>query len=315
VNVLIGAALWANPNQTEDEVADNSQPAEERILDGGACLESAGFYIKGAESLDWGMKNRLARIFSPKSRKTLMMAIDHGYFEGPIAGLEQVDLSVAPLLSHVDALMLTRGMLRTSVPPQFRQNVVLRASAGPSILKELSNEHLAVDIQEAIRLNAAALAVGAFIGSEFETQTVHNLTRLVDLASPYGIPVLAVTATDEETPHDARYFRMACRICAELGAQFVKTYYVTQGFETVTTSCPIPVVIAGGKKVSELEALTMAHRALGDGAAGVDMGRNIFQAEAPLAFVQALRAVVHEGQSPAETYSLYCSLRESAARR
>ena len=158
-----------------------------------------------------------------------------------------------------------------------------------------------------------ALAVGAFIGSEFETQTVHNLTRLVDLASPYGIPVLAVTATDEGTPHDARYFRMACRICAELGAQFVKTYYVAHGFETVTASCPIPVVIAGGEKVSEVEALTMAHRALGDGAAGVDMGRNIFQAEAPLAFVQALRAVVHEGESPATAYKIYCSLKESHA--
>jgi len=291
-------------------VADNFQPSEVRTHSAGVCTESAGFYIRGAESLDWGMKNRLARIFSPRSRKTLMMAVDHGYFEGPIAGLEQIDLSVVPLLSHVDALMLTRGMLRTSVPPQFRQSVVLRASAGPSILKELSNEHLAVDIQEAIRLNAAALAVGAFIGSEFETQTVHNLTQLVDLASPYGIPVLAVTAIDEGTAHDARYFRMACRICAELGAQFVKTYYVAHGFETVTASCPIPVVIAGGEKVSELDALTMAHRALGDGAAGVDMGRNIFQAQAPLAFVQALRVVVHEGEPPAKAYELYCSLKD-----
>ena len=296
-------------------MADNFRSSEAPTPSGGACLENAGFYIKGAESLDWGMKNRLARIFSPQSRKTLMMAIDHGYFEGPIAGLEQVDLSITPLLPHVDALMLTRGMLRTSVPPLFRQSVVLRASAGPSILKELSNEHLAVDIQEAIRLNAAALAVGAFIGSEFETQTVLNLTRLVDLASPYGIPVLAVTATDEGTPHDAKYFRMACRICAELGAQFVKTYYVSPGFETVTASCPIPVVIAGGGKVSELDALTMAHRALGDGAAGVDMGRNIFQSAAPLAFVQALRAVVHEGASPADAYQLYCSLKDSPAPR
>jgi putative autoinducer-2 (AI-2) aldolase len=258
------------------------------------------------------MKNRLARIFSPKSGRTLMMAIDHGYFEGPVTGLEQVDLSVGPLLSHVDALMLTRGMLRTSVSPSFRRSVVLRASAGPSILKELSNEHLALDIQEAIRLNAVALAVGAFIGSEFETQTILNLTRMVDLASPNGIPVLAVTATtDEDTPRDSKFFRMACRICAELGAQFVKTYYTAQGFETVTSSCPIPVVIAGGGKVPELEALTMAHRALGEGAAGVDMGRNIFQSEAPLAFVQALRAVVHDGEPPASAYKLYCSLKES----
>ena len=297
-------------------MAGNLDAPEAQTPKAGHPEEHTGFYVKGAESLDWGMKNRLARIFNPKSRKALMMAIDHGYFEGPIAGLEQVDLSVAPLLSHVDALMLTRGMLRTSVPPWFRQSVVLRASAGPSILKELSNEHLAVDIQEAIRLNAAALAVGAFIGSEFETQTVLNLTRMVDLASPNGIPVLAVTATtDEDTPHDAKYFRMACRICAELGAQFVKTYYVAQGFETVTSSCPIPVVIAGGGKVPELEALTMAHRALGEGAAGVDMGRNIFQSEAPLAFLQALRAVVHDGEPPASAYKLYCSLKESHARQ
>jgi putative autoinducer-2 (AI-2) aldolase len=243
-----------------------------------------------------------------------MMAIDHGYFEGPITGLERVDLSIVPLLSYVDALMLTRGMLRTSIPPLFSKSVVLRASAGPSILKELSNEHLAVDIQDAIRLNAAALAVGAFIGSEFETQTVHNLTRMVDLASPYGIPVLAVTATGEGTPHDARYFRMACRICAELGAHFVKTYYVAQGFETVVASCPVPVVIAGGEKVLEVEALTMAHRALQDGAAGVDMGRNIFQAEAPAAFVQALRAVVHDAEAPAKAYDLYRSLKEAGVK-
>jgi putative autoinducer-2 (AI-2) aldolase len=295
-------------------MADKHGLAETRNLEHGASLERAGFYIKGAESLDWGMKNRLARIFSPKSSKTVMMAIDHGYFEGPITGLEQVDLSIVPLLSHVDALMLTRGMLRTSVPPLFRQSIVLRASAGPSILKELSNEHLALDIQEAIRLNAAALAVGAFFGSEYETQTVLNLTRMVDMASPYGIPVLAVTAVEEENPRDAKYFRMACRICAELGAHFVKTYYVPEGFETVTASCPIPVVIAGGEKVTESEALAKAHRALQDGAAGVDMGRNIFQAEAPLAFVQALRAVVHEGESPAKAYDLYCTLKEGHAR-
>jgi len=296
-------------------MADSLRASETRTVKAEAVLESQGFFIKGAESLDWGMKNRLARIFSPKSGKAVMMAIDHGYFEGPITGLEQVDSSIAPLLAHVDALMLTRGMLRTSVPPLFRQSIVLRASAGPSILKELSNEHLALDIQEAIRLNAAALAVGAFFGSEHETQTVLNLTRMVDLASSYGIPVLAVTAVEEEKPREAKYFRMACRICAELGAQFVKTYYVPEGFETVTASCPIPVVIAGGEKVTESEALAKAHRALQDGAAGVDMGRNIFQADAPLAFLRALRAVVHEGESPAAAYDLYCSLKKGHARQ
>jgi 3-hydroxy-5-phosphonooxypentane-2,4-dione thiolase len=178
-----------------------------------------------------------------------------------------------------------------------------------SVLRELSNERIAVNLQDGIRLNAAALAVGVFIGSEFETRTVHNLTRMLDLAIPCGIPVLAVTATDEETPHDARCFRMACRICAELGAHFVKTYYVEQSFEKVTASCPVPVVIAGGKKVPEMEALAMAHSALQDGAAGVDMGRNILRAEAPAAFVQALWAVVQNGETPTKAYDLYRSLK------
>ncbi len=270
-----------------------------------------GFFIKGAESLDWGMKNRLARIFNPKSRKTLMMAIDHGYFEGPITGLEQVESSIVPALPYVDALMLTRGILRTCVPPEFNRGIVLRVSGGPSILKALSNEQLVVDIQDAVRLGALALAVGVFIGTDFETQTVQNLTRLVDLGSQYGIPVLAVTATEDEAPRDAKYFRMACRICAELGAHFIKTYHVAKDFETVTASCPVPVVIAGGGKVSELDALKLAHRALQEGAAGVDMGRNIFQAEAPAAMVQAIRAVVHKGETPAKAHELYRSLKEA----
>lgn len=293
-------------------MVETSQINEVKSSKEESCIARSGFFVKGAESLDWGMKNRLAQIFSPASRKTLMMAIDHGYFEGPIAGLEQVDLSIVPFLEHVDALMLTRGMLRTSIPPIFSKSIVLRASAGPSVLKELSNECLAADIRDALRLNAASLAVSVFIGSDFETQTVHNLTRMVDLAVPYGIPVLAVTATHEETSHDARYFRMACRICAELGAHFVKTYYVAQGFEKVTASCPVPVVIAGGKKIPEIDALAIAHRALLDGAAGVDMGRNIFQAEAPGPFVQALRAVVHRGETPAKAYDLYRSLKEAS---
>jgi putative autoinducer-2 (AI-2) aldolase len=291
-------------------MANTLQANEAKDFKGGVSTEKPAFFIKGAESLDWGMKSRLARIFDAKSRKTLMMAIDHGYFEGPIAGLEQVNLSIVPALPYVDALMLTRGILRTCIPPEFNRGIVLRVSGGPSVLKVLSNEQLVVDIQDAVRLGASALAVGVFIGTEFETQTVHNLTRLVDLGSQYGIPVLAVTATEDETPRDARYFRMACRICAELGAHFVKTYYVPKGFETVTASCPVPVVIAGGEKVPELEALTMTHRALQEGAAGVDMGRNIFQAEAPAAMAQAVRAVVHNGEAPEKALDLYRSLQD-----
>jgi 3-hydroxy-5-phosphonooxypentane-2,4-dione thiolase len=267
------------------------------------------FFLKGSGSLDWGMQNRLARIFNPVSGRTTMLAIDHGYFQGPTTGLERIDLNIVPLLPYADALMLTRGILRSTIPSAFNHAVVLRASGGPSILKELSNEQIAVDMEDAVRLNVAAVAVQVYVGGEFETQTIHNLTRLVDLGNRFGIPVLGVTAVGKELTRDARYLRLACRICAELGAHFVKTYYVAEGFETVTASCPVPVVMAGGKKLSELEALTMAYRAVQEGAAGVDMGRNIFQSEAPAAMIQAVRQVVHEKAKPEEAYGFYQALK------
>ncbi len=267
------------------------------------------FFLKGSASLDWGMQNRLARIFNPNSGRTTMLAIDHGYFQGPTTGLERVDLNIVPLLPHADALMLTRGILRSTIPSSFNHGIVLRASGGPSILKELSNEQIAVDMEDAARLNVAAVAVQVYVGGEFETQTIHNLTRLVDLGNRFGIPVLGVTAVGKELTRDARYLRLACRICAELGAHLVKTYYVAEGFETVTASCPVPVVMAGGKKLAELEALKMAHRAVQEGAAGVDMGRNIFQSDAPTAMIQAVRRVVHEQAKPEEAYAYYQSLK------
>jgi putative autoinducer-2 (AI-2) aldolase len=181
----------------------------------------------------------------------------------------------------------------------------MRASGGPSILKELSNEEIAIDIEDAIRLNVSALAVQVFIGGEFETQTVHNMTRLVDMGLRYGIPVMGVTAVGKEMSRDARYLRMACRICAELGAHFVKTYYVAEGFETVTSSCPVPIVMAGGKKLPEFDALTMAYRAIQEGAAGVDMGRNIFQSDCPEGMIKAVGKIVHEGMKPVEAFELY----------
>ncbi len=277
------------------------------------CLDQPArnvpFFLKGSNSLDWGMQNRMSRIFSPSSGRTVMLAIDHGYFQGPTTGLERVDIKIVPLLPHADALMLTRGVLRTSIPSSFGRGVVLRASGGPSILKELSNEEIAVDIEDAIRLNAAAVAVQVFIGGEFETRTVHNMTRLVDLGNRYGIAVLGVTAVGKEMVRDAKYLRLACRICAELGAHVVKTYYVAEGFETVTASCPVPVVMAGGKKLPELDALRMAHRAVAEGAAGVDMGRNIFQSDAPTAMIQAVRNVVHENATPEEAYKYYLGLK------
>jgi 3-hydroxy-5-phosphonooxypentane-2,4-dione thiolase len=185
----------------------------------------------------------------------------------------------------------------------------LRASGGASILKELSNEQIAVDIEDAIRLNVAALAVQVFVGGEFETQSIHNMTRLVDKGNRYGIPILGVTAVGKDMARDARYFRLACRICAELGAHIVKTYYIPEGFETVTASCPVPVVMAGGKKLPEIEALEMAFKAVQEGAAGVDMGRNIFQSDAPTAMIQAVRKVVHEGSKPKEAFELFQTLK------
>lgn len=267
------------------------------------------FFLKGSNALDWGMQDRLARIFQPQSGRTVMLAIDHGYFQGPTSGLERVDVTIVPLARYADALMLTRGMLRSTIPSSSGKPFVLRASGGPSILKELSNEQIAVDIEDAIRLNASALAVQVFIGGECETQSVQNLTRLVDLGNRYGIPVLGVTAVGRSMTRDAKYLRLACRICAELGAHFVKTYYVAEGFETVVASCPVPVVMAGGKKIAEQEALKLAYRAVQEGAAGVDMGRNIFQSEAPAAMIQAVRRVVHESLKPDEAFQYYQMLR------
>ena len=272
-------------------------------------MASEPFTLRGSNSLDWGFKNRLSNIFHRETGKTVMLAIDHGYFLGPTAGLERVDLTIVPLLPYADTLMCTRGILRSTIPPTFTKGIVLRSSGGPSILKELSNEEIAVDIEDAVRLNVAAMAVQVFIGGEHETKSVHNLTRLVDIGNRYGIPVMGVTAVGKDMVRDAKYMRLAARICAELGAAYVKTYYVAEGFDTVTASCPVPIVIAGGKKLPEPDALKMAYRAVQQGAAGVDMGRNIFQSEAPAAMIQAVGKVVHENRNPEEAYDVYRTLK------
>ncbi len=272
-------------------------------------MKAESFFLKGANALDWGMKNRLSRIFNPKTGRTVMFAIDHGYFQGPTTGLERIDLTIVPLMYYADAIMLTRGILRTSVPPILNKPIVMRCSGGPSILKELSNEELAVDIEDAIRMNVSAVTLQVFIGGEYETRSVHNMTRLIDMGLRYGIPTMAVTAVGKDMVRDARYFRLACRICAELGAHFVKTYYIEEAFETVTASCPVPIVMAGGKKIPELDALNMAYRAIQEGAAGVDMGRNIFQSDAPKAMMQAIYKIVHENIKPNEAYELYETLK------
>src|SRR5579872_7346887 len=268
-----------------------------------------GFFLKGSHQLDWGMKNRLARTFSPQSGRTVMLAVDHGYFQGPTTGLERIDLNIVPLLPYCDALFCTRGILRSVIPAEAQRPMVLRASGGPSILKELSDEQIAMDMEDAVRLNAAGVGIQVFIGGEFETRSIHNMTKLIDAGLRVGMPVMGVTAVGTNMVRDARYFRLACRIIAELGAQYVKTYYVDDGFETVTSSCPVPIVMAGGKKLPELEALTMAYNAVQQGAAGVDMGRNIFQSDAPKAMIAAINAVVHKNAKPKEAYEMFSSLK------
>ncbi|HEY2656730.1 MAG TPA: 3-hydroxy-5-phosphonooxypentane-2,4-dione thiolase [Solirubrobacteraceae bacterium] len=271
------------------------------------------FFLRGSGAYDWGMQNRLARIFRPDSGRTVMLAFDHGYFQGPTTGLERVDLSIVPLAPHADALMLTRGILRSTIPATHRGGVVMRASGGPSILKELSDERIAVDVEDAVRMNVHALAVQVFVGGEHETQSIQNMTALVDAGYRCGLPVLGVTAVGKDLVRDARYLGLATRICAELGAQFVKTYWCPEGFEKVVAGCPVPIVMAGGKKLPERDALEMAYRAVQEGAAGVDMGRNIFQSQAPAAMIKAVASVVHDDASPDAAFDLFNDLAHEAA--
>jgi len=289
-------------------MAEADYSKKEKNYHTGIPQKSEAFFLKGSNAYDWGMKNRLARIFNPKSGKTVMLAFDHGYFQGPTTGLERVDVTIRPLIPYADALMLTRGILRSVIEPSVTNSVVMRASGGPSVLKELSNEHIAVDMEDALRMNVSAVAVQVFIGGEFETQTVNNMTRLVDMGMRYGMPVLGVTAVGKELTRDARYISLASRILAELGASIVKTYFVPD-FEQVTAACPVPIVIAGGKKLPEREALQMARDAIDQGASGVDMGRNIFQSDAPVAMIGAVRKVVHENASVKEAYEYYLDMK------
>lgn len=269
--------------------------------------KTEGFFLKGSNSLEWGMKDRLARIFSPVSGRTVMLAFDHGYIMGPTSGLERMDLTIVPLIEYADCIMCTRGALRTLVPPTAGKPVSLRYSAGSTVLTEL-NDECVMDIEEAVRLNASLLAVMVAVGDKFEAITIRNLTRAVDMGTRYGIPTLGVTAVGKDMARDARYLAMASRVCAENGAHVVKTYFC-ENFEQVASTCPVPIVLAGGKKLPELEALTMAHQAVDQGASGVDMGRNIFQAGDPIAMIQAVRAVVHDREKPEKAYELYNTLK------
>ncbi|MEM9284021.1 MAG: 3-hydroxy-5-phosphonooxypentane-2,4-dione thiolase [Verrucomicrobiota bacterium] len=266
--------------------------------------DTESFYLKGLNSTDWGLKNRMSRIFNRKSGRTVMLAFDHGFLMGPTSGLERIDLAIAPLAEHADCLMATRGMLRSCIPADNTKPVCLRTDTGTTILTEM-NHNVLIDEAEAISMNASAMAAMIAVGDPAtEASTIANISRLVDIGQRYSIPVMGVTAVGKDMARDARYFGLASRVCAENGASIVKTYY-TEGFENVVAATPVPVVIAGGKKLPELEALELAYNAIQCGAAGVDMGRNVFQSDAPLAMIKAVGGVVHEGLKPAEALDLF----------
>lgn len=264
--------------------------------------------------MDWGMKNRFARIVKSEDGRAVMLAVDHGYFLGPTSGLEEPRKTIEPLLPYADSVMLTRGVLRTSVDPNSSVPVVLRVSGGTSILQDLSNEDITVSIEDVLRLNVSAMALSIFVGSEHERETLVSLSKLVDEGERYGIPVLAVTAVGKDMARDARYLSLACRIAAELGAHIVKTYYCEE-FGKVVESCPVPVIVAGGKKIPELDALRLAANAIQGGAVGVDMGRNIFQSDSPVGMIRAVRAIVHEKASVEQAARIYESTKGPKARR
>lgn len=263
------------------------------------------FHVKGSNHLDWGMKKHLSNIFDPKSGNTVMFAFDHGYFMGSTAGLERLDLLIPQLLPHVDVLMGTRGALRTCVSPDCCKAIALRTSSGSSMLNDdLSHEVIAVDIEDAIRMNADCMAVQTFVGADGQLSSLDNLSRSINTGLRYSIPTMGVIAVGKQMERTDRFFKLATRLVAELGANIIKTYYC-ENFEEVVSACPVPIVVAGGKKLPEDEALTLAYRSISEGARGLDMGRNIFQSEHPAAMAESIRKIVHEGFNDREAYEFY----------
>jgi len=289
-------------------MADLDDIREGKKFGTGVSVKSQSFHVKGSDNLSWGAKDRLTRIFNPKTSRTVMLAFDHGFIMGPTSGLERIDLNIVPLMEYADCLMCARGILQSSVPANINKPICLRSDAGTTILTEL-NDNVLIDIEDAVRLNVSAMAIMLAIGDPaMEAKTVANLFRLADLGSKYGIPVMGVTAVGKDMARDARYFGLASRVCAENGANIVKTYYC-EGFENVVAACPVPIVIAGGKKLPEKEALERCYMAINDGAAGVDMGRNVFQSEDPIAMIQAVSAVVHQNYTVDQGYELFNELK------
>jgi putative autoinducer-2 (AI-2) aldolase len=286
-------------------MADNEGNIDAKNFGIGMPQKQEGFFLKGNEHASWGIKSRLSQVFNEKSGRTVMLAFDHGFIMGPTSGLERIDLTINPLIQYSDCIMCCRGILRSVVPPTCNKPISYRFDAGTSILTSLNDQSLQ-DIEEAIRLNVSLLAVMVAIGDpEHEGLTVRNLTKTVDMGVRYGIPTLGVTAVGKNLTRDARYLSLATRICAENGANVVKTYYCEENFEQVTNACPIPIVIAGGKKLPERDALQLAYSAISQGAAGVDMGRNIFQSDCPIGMLKAVREIVHNNATVDQAFDCY----------
>ena len=287
-------------------MADNigNKAAHDYHLDVPAAQE--GFYVKGAAHCGWGMKARLARMFDPKSGNTVMLAFDHGYIMGPTAGLERIDLAIPPLIPYVNVLMGTRGIFQSCISPAAQVGRCLRVTYDSTVLyDDMSNGGgFASDMEHALRMNADCVAVQTFIGSPGESRSLELLCRAADAGARYGVPTLGVVAVGKEMERTEKFFLLATRVLAENGANIVKSYYC-EGFERVAAACPVPIVIAGGKKLPELEALEMAYKAIQQGAHGVDMGRNIFQSDCPAGMAQAIGRVVHEGFTPQQAYEVY----------
>lgn len=256
--------------------------------------------------MEWGMANRMAQLI-PADGRCMWLPVDHGYFQGPTRNLEQPRKTIEPLLPYCDALFITRGVLRSSVDPNNAKPIILRVSGGASVVgRDLANEGITTSMEEAIRLNASALGLSIFVGSAYERDSLLNLAKLVDEGEKYGIPVMAVTAVGKELEkREARYLALACRIAAELGARVVKTYWCG-GFEQVVRGCPVPVVMAGGPQVdSELQVFEFVHDGIRKGAIGVNLGRNIWQNDYPVAMAKAIRAIVHGNATPKQAHELY----------
>lgn len=267
--------------------------------------------------MDWGMKNRLSQLIQRDGR-AMFLPIDHGYFQGPTSKLEEPGKTVEPILPYADAIMLTRGILRASIDPGITKPVILRVSGGTSMARreELDQEGITTSVREAIRLNASAVSMSIYVGSEHEHQSLLNLSNLVNECEDYGIPTMAVTSVGNELgKRDARYLALASRIAAELGARVVKTYYCDEGFEKVVRGCPVPIVIAGGPKVdSELEVFNWIYDSIQKGAIGVNLGRNIWQHEHPVAMARAIRLIIHEKATPKEAQDLFIAVKSGNVR-